>query len=198
MKAIIPLILSILVLGSCTKTKLNPVQYKQYIENPRHGLYVEKNLGEYIFGLQYKPLEFVSMLDQRNNDTIPLTNKSDQYTGLEHFTLKIKRVDGQSVLKQGGKSLQVYYDLISYFSYGIQNDLSLIIDHDTFSCAISQFERTFEVNPGITILLGFATNIDPEYKNDRTLIFKDHLLGTGTIKIRVKGKNIRNAPGLKI
>ena len=122
--------------------KLEPLQYMSWVENKENGLKVEKKIGEITFTLQYKPLEYVALLDLHKEqlNKQELEKKMDEYSSLQYFTFQISADTQQELLKKDVKGADDYANRINYFSFEMQKDLKLIENTDTLNCELFHFE----------------------------------------------------------
>jgi len=200
MNRTITCILILCLFSGCIKRKLEPGEYVRYIKNPKKGIFVEKTIGEYVFGLQYKPLDYVALLEQRGDSV--LNNKDfkadkEKMKNSQHFTFTIRTREGKSVLKQDIVDEKELYDRINYFSYVMQEDFKLVEGKDTLKCTFYHFERTYDLSPYLTFIVEFEQSKKKNRAN-KLFIYEDRILKTGTVKIMIKSGSIKRIPVLKI
>jgi hypothetical protein len=190
----------ILLLWGCTPKVAGPKDYVNFIKNPKNGLCPEKIIRDYTFRFQYLPIEYAALREQdlEQLDYTKYEQDKKSMQGLIHVNFYIQ-AENESVLKKDVKSEEEIYERIEYFSYRVQKDFYLLYGDDTLKCLICHFERTYELSPYLTFILGFEDRISNQ-KNyqDLTLVYKDNLLGTGPVRIAIKGKFLRKIPELKI
>ena len=181
-------------------------EYMQWIENEDNGLRVSKTVGNFEFNLQYKPLEYIVLLDKRKEEVSEeeLNEGKREFEGLEYYTLSIGSNDKQTgMLKTKLNRSQSHDDRIAYFSYEMQKDLSLIVGVDTLPCTLFHFERTYSLKSNNNFVLAFE--IPDKLKSasqskalNRTLIYNDRALNTGSVKLKIAGEDLNNIPKLKM
>jgi len=192
--------LALLILG-CAKTILSPAEYVKWVEEEGNGLTEEKKIGDLVFELQYRPLDYVVMMDTKNMNISKdsLEQRKQQMSGLQHFVLRM-RVEGfnDDVLKYNLTNPADYESRVKYFSFQMQNDLKLIDGKDTLYCGVYSYERAFGITPYTTFVLGFPVKEKNQASvGDKTLLFDDKILGAGPLRITISEKNIENIPQLK-
>jgi hypothetical protein len=177
---------------------LSAMDYLRWIENKENGLVKRKDIGEYYFELQYKPLEYVALqaFQEESYTAEEIKTEIEANKDMQYFTLKIGTVSGtESPLNKGGDA----YSRVEYFSFKIQNCFTLIDGNDTLPCLLSHFERTYELTPYNTFVLAFSNpNPGEEINNDLKFIYNDDVLGTGKANIIIEAENINRVPKLKI
>lgn len=189
------LVVFLIPLLSCSTKELSPLDFIKWVESEDNGLIYKKRIGGLIYELQYKPVDYVA-LKELNKEVVnnqELENVKKNYDELDHFNLKISRVEGGTeVLRHDISSESEYQQRIHYFSFEAQKDFFLIGGGDTISCALYHFERSYDLAPFCNIVLGF-----PKLKNegsDMIISFLDRGFGTGIINMQIQLKDINNIP----
>jgi len=178
---------------------MNVQEYVQWIQDVRHGFRKELNAGEFTFSAQFKPYEYIVCLEEHTSE-IPDTlikRKVEELNGMQYYDLRIRlNGSGGELLKHNSSSDQQYSDRVNYFSFEMQKDIHLVEGTDTLACQLYHFERTFDVSPTSTILLGFpiSTQTNSEVK---TLVVYDRTFNNGLLKFTFSKKVLKNLPKLK-
>ncbi|MGE3823811.1 MAG: hypothetical protein AB7G44_06270 [Bacteroidia bacterium] len=196
------LLLSVVVFYSCSAVnKVSPVDYVKWVEDENNGLKRTKEIGDYIFELQYQPLEYMALRevkDINNVTSAEMDSVKNQLSGLDYYKLKIKSVnDASNPLSTGLGSNDKYYYRLEYFANEVKNDLSLVNGNDTILCALHHFEYNHNIVPYHTILIGFENNAEQKIES-RTFIYNDKILGTGAVKFIFDKNDLENIPGLSL
>lgn len=165
-------------------------EYIKWIEDNDHGLNKTKTISDFNYSIQYKPIEYI--LYKKNNDSLKIKDFDD----LHYIDLTLAHKDYSEYLKINLKEKEDYYHRLKYFSFDIQNDLSLVDGKDSSKCVFSHFERTYGITPYIKIVLAFDKN--KESTNDLFFVYHDHIFNNGIISIPIERKNINNIPKIKI
>lgn len=183
--------------------ELVPRDYAKWIENTNNGLRIEKEIGDYIFDIQYKPLDYAALLEIKKDSVSKqeIEKIKKEMEGLQYYTLKIsaKNFSGD-ILKYKLNDMGNYSKRVEYFSFGMQNDLKIIEQGDTLPCTLHHFERSYGLSPYITFDLGFQDKDEKKEKkesDEKIVYYNDSILGIGPIKIAFKNKDIQNIPRLK-
>lgn len=191
--------LMLIFLAACTTEQLTAPEYVKWVENEKNGLMISKQIGEMEFQLQYRPLEYVVMMDTKNMNLAAdaLESRKKEMSGLQHFVFRM-RVAGfeDDILKYKLNQPGEYEERVKYLSFNVQNDFRLIDGADTLPCTICTYERAFGVTPYTTMVLGF-----PESSgglSHKTLIYQDQLLGAGPVMMTIEKESIENIPQLKL
>jgi len=183
---------------SCSSDELEVKDYLAYVKNPDNGLKVSKDLNEYQFELQYKPVEFIAINEQRtiHVDTAIYKQRVEELNGLQYYTLKIQALAGKEMMRTGITSEQEYSNRLQYFSDIAQYDMRLIDGNDTLTCVLFHFERNYGVAPYNNIVLGFPKTAGEV--EDRTFTFSEQVLGVGKVNLKVAKQDINNIPKVKL
>ncbi len=173
--------------------QLSPRQYMQWVADKSNGLNVEKRINEFTYGLQYKPLEYVALLDLKKDEISKseLKKKMEEYEGLQYYTFTISTDSQQELLKKNLSETNEYYGRIHYFSFDMQNDLKLIDGKDTLDCELFHFERVYGVAPYARFVLGFPL---ASGNQDKTLFYDEKIFGAGKLYLTIQAKNNNQLP----
>lgn len=190
---------------------LKPVQYVKWVEDIDNGLKVEKLIGDYMFAVQYKPLEYCVLKAERNLNISEqeMNAKMKEIEGLQYFTFQISTKNGSGELLRSGindKDEKAELEKrIDYFSSKMQNDIKLIDGQDTLHCVLFHFERTYNLTPYSNFNLGFeygseekssgTTRAPLTYKSKR-LVYNDHAFNAGAVELMIKEENLNKIPNL--
>lgn len=176
---------------------LLPYDYIKYIENPKHGLNLTVSEGINEYQIQYKTPEYMIAKSEEKNSlpTDFVKKERKEFGDIEYFTLKIKTNSGeQDILKEGVKSNDQFGGRVAYFSFYMQNDLFLVRDQDTIPCSLYHFERTYNIAPYCTLLLGF----DKKFKkfSSYQILYVDRLFSNKIITFNFLKESFERIPKL--
>ena len=199
-RAVISLGISVVVVVLVYAMGFGPVSaedYVTFVKDPENGLCKTVTAGEFDFTLQYQPLEFVALLEQRGeNLTEEQLNKAkEERDGLQYFVFKIMSRTGQEVLETGAQSEEEVQMRQYYFTTLMNQDMALVEGGDTLSCALWHFERNYGLAPYNNIVVAFEK---PEKGGDKTFIYNDEVLGAGSVRFDFSEADIAAVPELKL
>jgi hypothetical protein len=178
---------------------LSPAKYVTWVEDPRNGLNVKKEIGDITFSLQYQPAEL--MVANRYKDpyltTQTLNREVNKYRDFEYYTLRITNNHSNTdILAYKLQHPNDYYDREKYYCNDFGNDIYLVKDQDTISCTLFNYIPSYGIAPYIDFLIAFprAKNNKIDAENNRLLVVDDKILGNGIVKLEIKKDNINNIP----
>ncbi len=184
-------------MACATESSLSPKAYVNWLEDPAHGLRIEKKIGDLEFQFQYKTPEYIVAQEERKDNlssTFVEERKEELGTALDYYNFRIAPASGaKNILMNSARDEQEYFEMIDYFSYAAQEDFYLLNGSDTAQCILYQFVRNYELAPHLEFSLAFE-NKGP---GDQTIIFEDHVLRTGTVKAKIEQQKINRIPKLK-
>lgn len=187
-------LLCILFIVSCKK-ELNKNEYVKWVENVDNKLHKVKKMNNIVFDLQYKPIEYIALQKQLHaNDNLNkiISNTEEMY----YFNLKIKYENNNSnLLKKDVQSSAEYQERVYYYAYMFEKQIFLIIDSTKIPCKLYHFERSYDLSPNTSIILGFPKSNNQ--KNSFQLSIEPELLNTGIINFYFDKKTLENIPTLK-
>lgn len=167
----------------------SPEPYLQAVEKPEQGLRVEKQIGELIFSLQYKPHLYLAIKELGNNASDSAVKAyMESISDMQYYTFRIQsEKEGEELLKHGISNHTEYDMRVQYCAFRMQEDIKLVDGLDTLYCMLFHFERVYGVAPYATFVLGFSTT---GLVQDKTLIFEDKLFNSGKIMLTIPKENI--------
>lgn len=176
---------------SCTKKKLNQVDYMRYVENEENGLRIIKNMGEVNYILQYKPIDYVQLKENRNSETINLEELED----MQYYTLSYALKDNynKDILRYDLNSQNEYYERVNYFSYGFPEDIFLVEGKDTIACDLFNYVRSYGLSPRADFIIGFKKTSSKNIE-DKLVVVDDKVYGGGIIKLKILAEDLENIP----
>lgn len=174
--------------------ELPPVEYVQWVRDERNGLRIKKQDGAYMYELQYQPVEYLVVLQERSEKIKASTLKEEaaKRGDLQYFTFKMLSVQGKGILSD--KNLFIENKEI-YLLSGLQQDLMLAEGKDTLQCVMLHFEAANNLVPYDQCVLAFEKSENP--KSDITFLFRTEKYADGWVKIPIKRENLNRIPKLK-
>lgn len=186
-----------------SRVSLEPVDYVNWVEHTDNGLAVKKQLDNYAFELQYKPLNYIVLKD--NSEQIfsekEMKQRINEIDGMQYFTFRISDEKGGDLLRNNITAVDQFSKRLAYFSNTMQKDVKLIENSDTLSCLLFHFERTYGVDPRSTFILGFPLSNKNEgtfSSSDKIFLFDDNELGAGPVYMTISADKINQVPLLKL
>jgi len=191
--------LIIILLYSCTPTVKSPKELQQYILEPSHGLLQQKEINGTTIKLTYKPGMLFANQEINVYDTFNKKQIDDimgRYNKQLYFILSLSR--GNKEILSTYNNQQWFGQMVNQFAFGMGEDVSLVTDRgDTLQLLDFHHPRMYGMAPSTDILMAFEK---PDMKKSKELKFemKDIGLQTGDVKFKIKTKDIRKVPKLKI
>lgn len=190
------------ILG-CKEKTLQPAEYIRWVENVENGLRTEKVINGYYFRLQYKPDNYIVLRElgvENSYNTSLFNRRKAELDSFYYFNLDISSADkSKSILSNQLNNNEEYYSRLNYFTSFAQQDIKLISNKDTISCALYHFERTYDLSPFNTIVIGFKQPKNKEFlKKDLQILFDDKVLSVGPINFLLDRKKLKKIPKLAL
>lgn len=187
------LIIVFTAMSGCKQETLTPSSYVSWVRDSDNGLHVTRTIGDFEFEIQYTPPEYIVLQSERDRfiDNERMKTESERYSGTEQYVFKIHRADGQDILDDGDP--EGYATRLEYFVSYAESDIWLIRGNDTLPCAQYTYERTYGLNPDLTVVVGFESDSSGS-ENDRTFLFDDHVLGIGPVKLNIEKTAFQQLP----
>ncbi|MCH8903121.1 MAG: hypothetical protein IIA45_04320 [Bacteroidetes bacterium] len=192
------------LVSNCSKTALPPHEFAQWVEHENNGLKVYKNIGDYEFTLQYKPVEYIALnqLKHKKLTSKVLDDKINELNELQYFTFQIALKDkNTSIIDAARGDPEMFEQLVNYFSFGMQNDIQLLEGDKLKDCVLFHFERSYGLTPYNRFVLAFANDLNNDNKSsekDKIFLFNDHVLGVGPMKMKIQTHDLDKIPNIKV
>jgi hypothetical protein len=198
MKKLFYVYIILLALVSCSKRDLSPLQYVKWVENESNGLKLKKGIGDHEFSIQYKPLEYIALMEKKDEriSENEVSKRTNELKGMEYYTFRISSTKNKEILTDNIGSENEYYERLQYCMSPMQDDINLVKGTDTIPCALFHFERTYGMTHYCNFVLGFPTDNEKDKTEDRKFIYNDRLFGNGPVILGISAKNISNIPNL--
>ena len=196
MKKTVYILLVVFSLIAC-KGKLSPKEYVNKIRSEEMGLVQTLGNENFNFSVQYKPLEYIAIMEQRNNASEEtVARRTKELKGLQHYNIKIQSLKGEDVLKSGIQEEKEYYNRLNYLSTFLKQDLYIIQGKDTLSPALYQFERNYGLAPYAVAVVAFEER-DSTHKYNKEFIIQDKVFTQQELRLKFNQEQIKKTPTLK-
>lgn len=180
-------------------TVLSTQDYIAWVRDVDNGLKKEKTIDDLLFSVQYKPYEYIVCLEEKKEalqDSL-VKKKTEELSNMQYYDFKISLTEGSGeLLKHQITSPQQYDQRINYFAFGMQKDIQLVEGTDTLPCSLYHFERTYDIAPSSTCLLGFPVNTKKS-STEKTLLVYDRTFNKGLLKFTFFTDALKKQPKLK-
>ncbi len=187
----------VVLLSACGPGSLEPNAYVEWVENPDKGLSVQKEFGELVFRVQYKPLDYVVLQEQGINASgEALEAARKEYEGLQYFNFRIQLKNGGNVLSYRTATEAEGMARIPYFSFSLKNDLKLLEDGQELPCVLFLFSRNYNLAPTLDFALGFEASPSGN-RVDKIFRYEDKIFGLGIVQLAVTAEALKALPTLK-
>lgn len=193
-------------LAACESKKLGRNEYLQKMSDTSSDIRSSKEIDGIVYTAQYRPLDYMVMLDHSENEFTPsqIDSIKKEYVGLQYFSLRITAKEGSGeLLKQRLKSQEEYQQRLLYCMSAMKEDIKLRDGDQVYPCKMFHFVRSFDVTPHADFLVAFPrSKIEQEQLlrgeapvyTDKQLALEDKIFGNGLIKLSIKGESITEHP----
>jgi hypothetical protein len=187
-------------LEAISKQQLSAEEFAGWCASENNPQRHVQKIGDKSFEVKFLPPELLAIREAGAGATPGMIKAAEEhYTELVYFNLRIKGegTNGE-LLKQELKNAGEYQKRITYCSFGIQQDISLVTDNgDSIACAICQFERAFDVAPVTDFMFAFDRKT-VERSKSLTIILNDNLFHNGLLKFSFRKEELECTPELKL
>ncbi|MDR1729697.1 MAG: hypothetical protein LBR52_03450 [Prevotellaceae bacterium] len=174
--------------------ELTPAEYVQWVRDERNGLRVNRQEGAYTYEIQYQPVEYLVVLQERSEVIAASTLKeeAERRGDLLYFTFKMSSEKGKGILSDNDLVIE---NKDIYLLSGLQQDIMLAEGQDTLECVMLHFESSNNLVPYDQCVLAFEKPGNPA--SDFTFLFRTEKYAGGWVKIPIKRESINRIPKLK-
>ncbi|MFT6111453.1 MAG: hypothetical protein ACJAXV_000222 [Bacteroidia bacterium] len=168
-------------LGSFTScgNKLDFKSYFDFYNQFQEGSYMEVLDNGYIYQLQYRPKEYLSINELKTNPKINsslIRKEMNEYAEGLNFCLRIASEKHEDVLEKNTSAKSEYYERIGKLNADFPYNVAGVNETDTMLCQFHHYERTYKVQPFVQVL--FSLNGDMQTMPDK-VIFDDIIFNGG-------------------
>lgn len=183
-----------------TARTYSPKEFVDYVKAADH-LNKSKTIGTVEYRLTSLPSEYMACNELKSNEIEQTLFEETlkEYEGTEYYMLQIE-VEGSvtELAKVNLSSQEEYQQRIVYLSFGMQSDLKAVNqDGVEIPCSIYHFERTYNITPFSTFLIGFDEG-QLKDATERTIVLEDNLFENGLIKFNWSTNQLKNIPQIKL
>lgn len=200
MKANKLFIAAVIVLSAtgCNRHSLNQTDYVRYVQNDKNHLKKAVKMQDMEFDIQYKPYDYIMLLESRNNPAYDKVKRLKQLEGTAWFNISFKKTNTEvSALKEGAASLDEYDQRLNYFLNYAAKDIVLVYGGDTLKPSSYLFENNYNIGPEETMVVGFIfPGKDQQPIKDMQISYYDRLFHNGIIKASFSAAAIKDIPNL--
>lgn len=168
-----------------------------YVRSTKNGLCQRQSKEEVIYGVLYKPSEYIISVEHKNDPISKgvIKKERQQLKDMQYidFTIAVKNYQ-KEVLSYNANSEEEYNKRLTYCSFEMQKDFSLVDGADTLACTLFHHERAGNITPFLKFVLAFPKTNNT--KSDKILLFNDKLFNKGLIEFSFKSKDISQTPKL--
>jgi len=148
-----------------------------------------KTIGGYEIKVKLRPVDYHCALlakgDHNRADSLKTSNDS-----IIFMDMKISGYGENSPLFEGDQ--EMLEQRLMYFMSFMKNDLRLEDDHGAYGLVNHHAERNYNITNSLSIQMAFKRTQDKSF----TFVYDDHVLGIGTIKMKVDEKDLDRIPSL--
>jgi hypothetical protein len=180
---------------SCSENKtLEAEEFVKWVDNEKNGLVKTKVLGDFIFELKYRPIQYEIALNKMMKlETNPTSNDDGFYL----FTLKIREKNSMDITEMNANGdFNAIQKNIYFLSYSMQNHIQLKDGESLIPCEYYVFERSFDLSSTMVFNIGFE--VSNQSNEDKTIIIGGSYFDLPPIKINFLKSDLMNIPQLKL
>ena len=188
-----------LLVTSCSKQELSPMDYVKWVDDSDNGLKKSKIYKGITISAQYRPVEYQVAIEEKSHalSAEKLDSRSKQIEGMQYYLLRFALEDrSKDIMRFALSSEAEYYQRLNYCSFGMQNDIYLVQGTDTLSCKLFNAVRSYGLSPNADYLLAFEEK-DASAKTERQLIVNDAVFGLGPVKFKFTEDDLNNIPHIR-
>lgn len=166
---------------SCGSPKPGDPNYVQWVRDYKNGMHVRYEQNNLVYDVQFQPAEYAWMLSNGTFDREAFEADRAEFNDIRYFVLNIRSADGQkdviSLLANGNETRMG--ELLYYFSYRFQNDISLQEGGNEKAVALYHYEQ----HGTKSFVLGFQGGTKPSA--DVVLTIKSPVIDSTPVIIKV-------------
>lgn len=166
-------------------TTLTPTEFVAWSDDVTNYQSKTQQIAEMKYTLTHLSAEYLAMQELGvDASKEAIDSLKTNYSEMMYFRLRIE-ADGynQELLKYQLAEAAEYERRVRYCSFDIASDLQVEKAGELpLMCGLSHFERSFDVAPFVTIMLGFDRKDIYDKNNNVVVTYNDNLFGKGLVK----------------
>lgn len=175
-----------------------PKEYVQFVRSEEGGLKQFVKKGNFTFEIQFKPLDYVALMEQKDKATFAtISKRKKELNGLQYYNIKIQSNHGENVLKSGISEEKEYYNRLNYLSTFLKQDVRIIQGTDTLKPVLYLFERNYGLAPFCNSVIAFQEP-DSAYINKKNIIINERAFIKEELRFTIEEKDLKNIPTLEL
>lgn len=195
MRVINLLLLVSLFCSSCWKKKLPAKEYYSYVVNEENNLHKNKSINDFIFDVQFKPVDFIICSEYKNQlNRAVYSQRKSELEGMVYFNLKLKNKN-RDLFEINSENVKDVELKRYYYSFDFAKDIYLEQNGNVIPCGLFHLERSYDLNGFKMFQLAFPVKT---VSNDLTLVIDSRILALGPVKVNFKKKDISNIPSIEL
>ena len=159
--------------------------YVSWLSKEENGFNKRRVLGQFSFEALIEPPAYAVLLNHRGeritNDAINNEVKEQSEIFQMQFSIGADTLS-KELLKYAVGDEEEYQRRVSYYSFGMDKDIYLVVGSDTIPCATYQWERGFDASKKLVFQLVFSKKQWKQNVNSFQLVFYDRVFNNGIIK----------------
>jgi hypothetical protein len=190
------LVFMIVGMMACNHKRLTPNEYVEWVNDPGNGLHTVNQIGSVKVDILHTPTAYMVLREAKGKklDTALYNQMAKEFQDLDFFTLRLSD-KSKDLVDDPSYSRNEIGQRLYYFSFGLQDDISLEVEGKSLPCRIFHYEKSYDLTPVKTFVLAFD-----KVKTEEDKIFVIHAdkLGIGKLKIRLENEKLKHIPLLEI
>lgn len=186
----------------CTPQADSIPEYKAWFNDPENGFLKEKYINNLRIAVQHRPVDYMLINEVKGwpEDTpVPLDSLRHSYGNSSYFFMEVgfdERSESKSgdLMKDRSITYQEYTEQVNDLSFGMQDNVWLIMNGDTFYPTLYNYERGYELGKKEGFLFAFAGV--PVTNKEARFVFYDEIFNTGfnSFQFKLDEKNFPQLP----
>lgn len=181
MRLLILAALLLAIAASCGPPKPEDENYASWVRDYKNGMHVRQEQNDLAFDLQYQPAEFLWIQRNGSYDAKRFESQQQGVDDLQYFVLNIYSSDGRHdvIAQRSQGDEQLSKELLYYFSYRFQNDISIENGGERQPCALFHYEQ----HGTKSFVLGFPKG--EKSVNEVTFLINSPVLDSIPVRIKI-------------
>lgn len=159
-----------------------------------------QRVGGLSYYLTYLPKDYLVSNELRKNviSKEEYNQIAQGYGDMTYYLMEIESDEGEELARHKLVGNADYTERIKYLSFEMEKNIKLVTaSGEEFPCVLFHYERTYNVSPKNTFMLGFELPEEAKEK-ELQLVIDDQLFEAGYIKFKWSPRDIKNLPKIKL
>lgn len=180
----------------------SPSDYIKYVEGESSGYKVERSVDMWHYKVQYKPAEYIYLLENKN-DSMSAEGLKKRVGELQKWRFFNVYVSNDSIkaapIRLMCSNMNQYNSMLNFYLNNNRSNFFLNINSRKVPATVYNYENSYNLAPYDVFVIGFEVGLTPITSDDKIVLeYNDEVLKNGIVKFMFSGDVLNKRIEVKI